>query len=254
MLDRIKKKQIEGFKDFVISMETSGGQTRGQIFTAGLLEDPVYMSYVMRNIKTFDDFLKLDSDDIDIVLGSQEQILTLFAKCFHNGPADKLQELESIIPRLISRFKDELSYLKEVAPSEIEGAKFYIMKVARKFQKEEKINGFRWQLPPQDIYYPKQIKDGVTKIFFENGSVAAEGIYLKGKRMGDWKHFYETGKLLAEGDYFDGLKSGVWKFYYSNGNLKSEGKYKADQKHGMWKEYDRNGAITEVEYNEGLKK
>lgn len=254
MLDRIKKKQIEGFKDFVISMETSGGQTRGQIFTAGVLEDPVYMSYVMKNIKTFDDFLELDSDEIDTVLTSQEQILTLFAKCFFGADEERLKLVETLIPRLISKFKDELSYISEVKEQELVGAKFYILKTVRKLQKEEKIHGFKWILPPQDIYYPKPIKDGPHKIFFENGTLAASGIYIKGKRMGDWKHYYENGKLLAEGDYFDGMKAGVWKFYYSNGQIRSEGKYKADQRHGLWKEYDRNGVVSEVEYDEGLRK
>jgi hypothetical protein len=254
MLDRIKKKQNEGFKEFVISMETSSGTTRGQIFTAGVLEDPVFMSYVMKNIRTFDDFMKLDSDDIDAVLSSQDQIMTLFAKVLFGSDESKIMEMESLIPRLMSKLKDEISYLKEVTVQEKDGAKFYIMKVVRKLQTEERINGFKWTLPPMDVYYPKQIKDGQIKIYFEDGTIAAEGIYLKGKRMGDWRHYYDTGKILAEGDYFDGMKSAIWKFYYSNGTLKSEGKYKADQKHGVWKEYDRNGVITEVEYNEGVKK
>lgn len=254
MLDRIKKKQNEGFKEFVISMETTSGITRGQIFTAGVLEDPVFMSYVMKNIRTFDDFIKLDSDDIDTVLSSQEQIMGLFAKCLFGAPQEQIMSMETTIPRLMSRLKDELSYLKDVTQQERDGAKFYIMKVVRKLQTEEQINGFKWVLPPQDVYYPKQIKDGEAKIFFEDGTIAATGIHVKGRRMGDWKHYYETGKLLAEGDYFDGQKTGVWKFYYSNGKLKSEGKYKADQRHGTWKEIDRNGTETVVEYNEGVRK
>jgi hypothetical protein len=59
MLDRIKKKQADGFKEFVSSMETTGSPMRGQILTAGLMEDPIYMTYVMKNLKTFNDFLQL---------------------------------------------------------------------------------------------------------------------------------------------------------------------------------------------------
>jgi antitoxin component YwqK of YwqJK toxin-antitoxin module len=254
MLDRIKKRQINGFKDFVISMETSSGQKRGQIFMAGVLEDPIFMSYVMKNIKSFDDFLKLDSEEIDAVLSSQEQILTLFAKYLHGSPQEILTSFETTIPRLISRLKDELSYLSQVTTSEKEGAKFYIMKVTRQLQMEEKIHGFSWRLPPQDVYYQKQLKDGQSTISFENGVVAAEGLLIKGRRMGEWKHFYENGKLLAQGDYFDSLKAGEWSFYYSNGDLKSRGKYKADEKHGLWREYDRNGTLSEVEYVEGFRK
>jgi hypothetical protein len=254
MLDRIKKRQIDGFKEFVINMETTGAQTRGQIFTAGVLEDPIFMSYVMKNIRTFDDFLQINSDDIDTVLTTQEQILGIFAKCIFGNDQGKIMDLESVLPRLMSKIKDELSYLKEVTPAEREGAKFYIMKVARKLQTEEMIHGFQWKLPPQDVFYPKQYKDGEVKIHFESGVVAAEGDYQRGKRMGAWRHNYDVGNILAEGDYSDGLKSGVWVFYYNNGNLKSQGKYKSDLKHGLWKEWDRNGVMSEVEYADGVKK
>jgi hypothetical protein len=254
MLDRIKKRQNDGFKEFVINMETTASGTRAQIFTAGVLEDPVFMSYVMKNIRTFEDFMNLDSDDIDTVLNSQEQIMTLFAKCLFGSDDAKIMSLESTMPRLMSRLKDELSYLKEVLQQEKDGARFYIMKVARKLQMEEKITGFSWKLPPQDVYYPKVYKDGKTKIHFESGVVAAEGEYHKGKRIGQWRHNYDQGIVLAEGDYSEGFKSGVWVFYYSNGNIKAQGKYKSDLKHGLWKEWDRNGTLTEVEYNEGVKK
>lgn len=254
MLDRIKKRQNDGFKEFVINMETTASVTRAQIFTAGVLEDPIFMSYVMKNIRTFDDFMNLDSDDIDTVLTSQDQIMGLFAKCIFGADEAKIMNLEAMIPRLMSRLKDEISYLKEVTPMERDGARFYIMKVARKFQMEEKINGFSWKLPPQDVYYPKVHKDGKVKIHFESGVVAAEGEYQKGKRLGQWRHNYDQGNVLAEGDYSDGLKSGVWVFYYSNGNIKAQGKYKSDLKHGLWKEWDRAGVMTETEYNDGVKK
>lgn len=253
MLDRIKRRQIDGFKDFVINMETTGGVKRGQIFTAGVLEDPLYMNWVMKNIKTFDDFLKISTEDIEKVLSSQDQILSLFAKCIFGINPEQQRELEGIIPRFFNKVKDELSYLSEVSPAEREGAKYYIMKVVRKMQLEERVFGFQWQLPPQDIYYPKQFKDGLHKIYFENGTIAAEGEYLKGKRVGFWKHNYDNGTLLAEGDYSDGLKSNVWVFYYSNGNIKSQGKYRADLKHGTWKEWDRQGTVNDIEYNDGVR-
>jgi hypothetical protein len=254
MLDRIKKRQNDGFKEFVINMETTAAVTRAQIFTAGVLEDPIYMSYVMKNIRTFDHFLELDSDDIDTVLSSQDQIMTLFAKCLNGAEEAKIMSLESTIPRLFSKFKDELSYLSDVSQQEKDGARFYIMKVTRKLQMEEKIHGFSWKFPPQDVYYPKVHKDGDAKIYFENGVVAAEGGYSKGRRIGAWRHNYDVGNVLAEGDYLDGAKTGVWVFYYSNGNIKAQGKYRADLKNGLWKEWDRNGVMSEVEYQEGVRK
>lgn len=254
MLDRIKKRQIDGFKEFVINMETTGATNRAHIFIAGVLEDPIYMSYVMKNIRTFDDFLQLDSGDIGAVLTGQEQVLGLFAKCVFGSDDSEIMALESVIPKHLSKLKDELGYLKEVTPAEKEGAKFYLLKAVRKMQMEEKIHGFHWSLPPQDVYYPKINKDGLVSIHFESGVLAAEGLFSKGKRIGPWRHNYDRGSILAEGDYFDGLKSGEWVFYYSNGNIKSQGMYKVDLKQGLWKEWDRNGVISEVEFNEGVRK
>ena len=68
MLERIKKKQLDGFREFVVSLETTSMQSRGQIFTSGVLEDPLYMSWVMKNIRTYEDFLKLPADEIEKVL------------------------------------------------------------------------------------------------------------------------------------------------------------------------------------------
>lgn len=253
MLDRIKRRQFDGFKEFVINMETTGGQKRGQIFTAGVLEDPVYMGWVMKNLRTFEDFLQLDSDDIDSVLASQEQVIGIFAKCLHGAEESKIMSMESVIPRFFSRFKDELSYIGELTAQEKEGARYYILKLTRKMQMEEKINGFSWQLPSQDLFYPKTNPDGKGVIHFENGTIAAEGQYSKNKRLGYWRHNYDSGQILAEGDYLDGYKAGVWVFYYSNGNIKAQGKYVDDMKHGLWKEFDRDGNLNEVEYKEGVK-
>lgn len=253
MLGRIKKRQFDGFKEFVQNMEITGIQSRTQIFTAGVLEDPLYMGWVMKNIRTFDDFIKLPSEEIEAVLMGQEQMMSLFAKSLFDAKESTIMDLESSLPRLMSKFKDELSYLKEVTPQERDSARYYILKTARKLQSEEIIHGFHWNLPPQDVFFNKTFKDGVGQIFFESGILAAEGEFQKGRRIGYWKHNYDSGKLLAEGEYFDGLKSGTWVFYYGNGNIKAQGKYYNDLKHGLWKEWDRRGNLSEVEYKEGVK-
>lgn len=254
MLDRIKRKQLDGFKEFVINMETTPSATRQHIFITGILEDPVFMTYVMKNIKTFDDFLNLPSDEIDTVLKHQDQLIGVFAKCVHGLGEDKIMGLESVIPKHLSKLKDELSYLREVTPAERDGARNYILKTARKLQLQEAIRGFSWSHPPQDLFHPKTFKDGKQKIFFESGVLAAEGDCIKNKRVGFWKHFYDSGKLLAEGEYTDGYKSGVWVFYYSNGTIKSQGKYKSDLKQGSWQDWDRHGVETRSEFHEGVKK
>lgn len=249
MLDRIKKKQLIGFKEFVQNMETTAGPKRIHIFMTGVLEDPIYMNWVMKNIKNFSNVLTLPSEEIEAVLMLQEQMISLFAKAIKKEEVDPLE----LLPRLGNRVRDELSYIGELSDQEIDSAKAYILKMTRQLQMEERIRGFDWQLPPQDVFFNKQVKDGRVQILFENGILAAEGDCLKGKRVGYWKHNYDNGKLLAEGEYIDGLKVGTWVFYYSNGNVKSQGKYLNDQKHGLWQEWDRQGVMTELKYREGVK-
>jgi hypothetical protein len=254
MLDRIKKRQYLGFKEFVQNMETTGSIARQPILLAGILEDPVFMTHVMKNVRTFDDFLNLPSNEIDTVLTSQEQIIGILAKCLFGGSSESLTSLEFMIPKHIGRLKDQLSYLSAVSASEKEGAKYFILKVVRKLQAQENIQGFHWKLPPNDIFFPKVYRDGEAQIYFESGILAAEGSTYKGKKNNSWKHYYDTGKLMAEGDYEDGLKTGVWAFYFGNGCLRSQGLYENDVKLGKWKDWDRSGLMTETEFHEGLKK
>ena len=254
ILDRIKKRQIEGFKEFVINMETSGGISRQQIFLSGVLEDPVFMTYVMKNLRTFEDFMDLPSDEISSLLNYHEQVLRVMAKCLFGLPKEKLIALESAIPNFVSKLKDEFSYLTDVSQSEQQIARYSILKLVRKLQTQDLIIGFKWIIPPQDLFYPKTMKDGRIEVHFESGVLAALGEIVKGRRCGSWKHYYDTGKILAEGEYKAGLKVETWVFYYSNGSVRSQGKYLADLKQGIWQEWDRQGKETKNEYLGGVKK
>lgn len=252
MLERIRKKQLEGFREFVISLETTSIASRGQIFTSGVLEDPMYMSWVMKNIRTFEDFMKLPADEIEKVLTSQENIINVFVKTIEDRAVGQTF-IESTIPKLMSKIKDEWDYVKDVTPEQRMSARSHIMKVTRKLQVSEDIIGFRWQLPPMDIFYPKSYKDGLTEICFDSGVMAAKGMMEKNHRVGPWVHYYDNGRILAQGSYLNGLKEGDWVFFYSSGQERARGKYFADQRHGLWKELDREGNVTETEYNEGVK-
>lgn len=251
MLSRIKKKQYEGFKDFVESLETTVFASRYNIVVNGILEDPAFMQWVTRNLKTFEQFLEFTSDDIEQVMRSNDSMMMMLARAMKNLDWEKYSPNFS---RFLGKLKDEISYLSEVTPAEQEKAQFFILKAARKMQREEKIQGFKWELPPQDVFHVVTLpREGVTQLKFIDGSVAAEGEALKGKRIGLWKHFYETKKLLAEGTYQEDLKVGPWTFYYSNGDKRSEGHYLNDSRHGQWKEWSRTGELTLSEWVEGKK-
>lgn len=253
MLDRIKKRQLDGFKEFVQNMETTGLLKRQQIITAGVLEDPNYMFWIMKNIKSLPDILELPSEDVEKVLSTQSQVIGVLAKALFALPKDRIDGFVNSLPKFNSQVRDELSYINEVPPAELEGAKFFLLKTIRKLQEEEKIEGFSWRLPPMDIFYPKSFDDGKVEIFFESGVLAAEGEMLKNRRTGLWTHFYDSGKLLARGHYTEGLKEGKWEFYYGNGKSKAQGFYLEDNKNGAWKEWDRSEKCQEVTYNLGVR-
>ena len=252
MLDRIKKRKLVGFKEFVVNLETSSPQARSRIFLAGLLEDPVFMIHAIRNIRHFESIFGLSSKDLNYLLTMQDQAMSLFAKSIISIDPEKITIFEETIPEHMSNLKKELSLLKDVSWKEQEAAQLYLLKLVRKFQTEERIVGFEWNLPPQEIFTPPHFKDGNVKIFFDNGKLAAQGFCYKNKRLGAWTHYYETGALFAEGHYLDGVKNDEWTFYFTNGNMKGKGQYVSDLRHGLWKEWDREGRLTELEYDEGI--
>lgn len=253
MLERIKKRRYDGFKEFVVNIETTSAANRQNIFLNGVLEDPIFMSEVMKNIRNLDDFLNLSSDEINSVFKSQDQLIKIFAKCVFAWPSEKLTSLERVIPKYVSNIREELSYLNEVSSVDRESSIGFLLKSVRNLQAKEMIVGFPWKLPPQDIFNHKIYIDGPVQITFDSGVLAAEGPIFRGKRVSAWKHYYDSGQLLAEGEYSDGLKSGIWTHYYSNGTKRSEGKYVGDLKHGLWKEWDRSGDLREINYVEGVK-
>jgi hypothetical protein len=253
MLDRIKKRYQDGFKEFVLSLEASSSKVRGQIFLTGLLEDPVFMGHVVKNIKSFDDIISMGPEDLGVIISEDRQLIGVLATCLSNSQT-KIQSFEQRHPVLAPLVKEELSLMKSASPSEIEQAQQFFIKLTRKFQTQGKIKGFDWFLPPQEVYVSRRVSDGPVKIEFENGATAALGFHVKGKREGMWYHYYETGALLAVGNYSKGLKEGEWKFFYSSGKLKGVGEFRSDVRDGLWIDWDRSGKHTESTYENGTKK
>ena len=254
MLDRIKKRQWEGLKDFVESVEITTAAQRQTILLNGVLEDPLFMRWVMKNIKGFPDFLSLSSDQIEDILRTNESLPRVLAKALPASDPAELQQYAVLCPRIFPKLKDEFSLLSQVPPGERESAQFFLLKTVRKMQREQRIEGFRWQLPSQEVFYDKpSVKEGKLQITFEDGTIAAEGEMHKGKRIGKWRHFYDNGRLLGEGSYQEGSKTGNWVFLYASGERRSEGHFFNDVRHGPWVEWDRTGEKREIEWKEGKK-
>lgn len=254
MLTRIKKKQWEGLKDFVESLEVTPGHQRQQILLNGILEDPLYMRWVTKNLRTFEDFLSLPNDQLEALLRTGEALLTVVAKAMPAEKAAAPAALAEKFGRFFPKLQEELSFLPSLRAEEREAAQFFVLKTVRRLQREEHIRGFDWSLPPQQLFSAEaSVRDGVDTVAFEDGTVAAQGERLKGQRIGKWRHYYDHGRLLAEGNYLQGLKTGVWVFFYGSGEKRAQGSYLDDQRHGDWVDWNRDGTKRTSRWVEGKK-
>jgi hypothetical protein len=253
ILNRIKRQELSGFRDFVINLETTTESKRKEIIQLAALEDPLYVNWVLKNMTDVNQVIRLSSDQFEKILKNLPNGLQILARAFYNRPEIDFIKSQVLTRFMLGEFDEYLSNIKNLKKSEQEGAQFLIMKSMRLLQSQELISGPHWYLPPIEIMREDKMKSisGIAEVFFENGNLAARGEISKNQREGHWEHFFENGKLMAEGEYDQGQKSGKWSFWYVSGKIKSQGEFKNDMKHGTWKEYDSEGIVTVVEFEEG---
>jgi hypothetical protein len=253
MLSRIKRREIEGFKDFVKNLEITAESRRKEIIQVAVLEDPIFMTWVMRNLIDASEIIKLSSDQVEKVLKALPNGLQVLAKAFFNTKEIDFIK-DQVLPRyMVKEFEEYLAAISQLKKAEQEGAQFLIVKMARYLQEKEDIYGPPWMFPSAELMADDKMKSftGMAEIKFENNVIAARGQIIKNNRQGIWDHYFENGKIMARGSYEQGMKEGPWQFWYLNGKLKAEGAFKYDSKHGLWKEFDQEGNVNVVQYEEG---
>lgn len=62
--------------------------------------------------------------------------------------------------------------------------------------------------------------NGVSKLYFENGTVEKESSYADDVRQGVTNSYYESGELKSICNFKDGELDGDHKIFYENGTLK----------------------------------
>ena len=90
-------------------------------------------------------------------------------------------------------------------------------------------------------------KNGVEKVYKENGQLRSETTYVDGKKNGVQKHYF-NGQLYSEKTYVDGKKNGVEKHYEENGQLSSETTYEDGKKNGVGNLYLNGQLSSETTY------
>ncbi|WP_353779061.1 hypothetical protein [Winogradskyella sp. 3972H.M.0a.05] len=76
------------------------------------------------------------------------------------------------------------------------------------------------------------------KVYYDNGTIKAEGWTNNNTKHGYWKFYHENGVLKEEGHFRNGKKIKYWYFYTENGKKKSEGHYVDGIKSKWWLFYD----------------
>ncbi|MCK5208244.1 MAG: hypothetical protein KAQ79_09495, partial [Cyclobacteriaceae bacterium] len=59
----------------------------------------------------------------------------------------------------------------------------------------------------------------IEKIYYEDGSIKAEGVLENGIKSGPWYYFYPSGKISSEENYKEDQLDGVIKYFDDQGNL-----------------------------------
>jgi hypothetical protein len=242
ILKRIKRKEYDGFKDFVRSLETTAHSKRVEIIQAAILEDPVYMTYIFKNMTTANEVIELVADSIDVVVKNMPNAISTLAKAFYKS--DKIDYImnEVLTAGMAKDFEEELGLITELKVAERDAAQYLLVKTYRDLQEQEYIYGKSWDFPPGHLVKEDGARqEGHVVIEFENGQTAAEGDFMKGNREGTWVHYYENGVIMARGNWKSGMKEGEWTFWHANGKKKAQGIYREDVKEGTWQYFDRNG-------------
>jgi antitoxin component YwqK of YwqJK toxin-antitoxin module len=88
---------------------------------------------------------------------------------------------------------------------------------------------------------PNSEREGLWRLWYENGQLSQEGNYLNGKAEGLWRLWHENGQLSLEGNYLNGKAEGLYRLWHENGQLSEEGNYLNGKVEGLWRFWNEKG-------------
>lgn len=257
ILPRYKKKEFEGFKDYVKILETTPKTKRTEKFLLATLEDPVYMSWVAKNLLDIHQILKLDSDSMKMILSELKLAERVLSFSFYQTAYEK-DFFQWLSPALKTKYQDELELLYDqktvIEEEKQEIAQFTLLSIFRQLQESNKLTHYPWRFPSLQVIKLNKVsvENGAYQLFFddEQKKLAMSGEMKNSLRQGEWLYYYTHGKLFARGHYHQDEKHGEWTFYYHDEKLKSQGQFEHDRKIGVWSEWDRSNHLTQTNYDQ----
>jgi len=107
------------------------------------------------------------------------------------------------------------------------------------------------------IIFPddKVVTEGKYTMYYENGTIQAEGNIVNGNPDGLWRSYYPSGNISSSITYVRGMVNMQAIFYYDNvENVKlADAEFVQDKIEGLYREYYDNGARkTNITYKDGV--
>lgn len=96
------------------------------------------------------------------------------------------------------------------------------------------------------VYKKRGTRNGFYRLFYENGQLALEQEFKKGKLTGEERAYFESGQLESVFQAEDGMYHGAFQYYYENGVLHQEGTYANNEMEGELRTYYDNGQLKET--------
>ena len=93
---------------------------------------------------------------------------------------------------------------------------------------------------PSDIKSP-ELKDGLVKEYFDDGSIKEEVQFVRGIKEGTRKIWYPSGQIAKSGSMKNDRWHGSYEEWYESGKPKLCGKYIDGKQDGEWLFFDKDG-------------
>lgn len=95
-----------------------------------------------------------------------------------------------------------------------------------------------------------RLLNGKYSEYYPSKSLKQQGLFKKGLKDGIWKLWNDNGKLVELYTWDSGIKSGKFSLFDDQGNLKQSGSYKNNLLNGKAISFD-NGKSTTIKYRNG---
>ena len=95
-----------------------------------------------------------------------------------------------------------------------------------------------------EAHFKNGLKNGKTKIWYEDGQINEIRSYKKNEMHGKWLMYNNHNIKISVARYKKGKKHGKWTIWNDYGNLLYSLEYTNGEKSGTWKNYNEKGKLV----------